>query len=165
MKKKIFIAAIILFVSSIQISALHRSLENNYYRMLSRYGEWIEIEHDCFVWHPTVVNDYWEPYSIGKWYWTETGWVWDADETFIWLTHNYGEWEYDRYYGWIWYPTSGIIITTARPFYNHRPIHIYRKPLPINRYKHVHVKANVSRDRKRHKEPHPVMSIRRRNPR
>jgi len=168
MEKKIIISTFVLFTLFVQITASPRSVDYDYYRTLNNYGVWIEIRRHTFVWHPTIVTRFWEPYSIGRWYWTDAGWFWDADEAFVWITHNYGEWEYDRYYGWIWYPTSGVVIPRRRPFYKTRKTHIYRGNVPYGYWhkkrKPHHNYVYNDRNKKRH-EPYPVKRVRYRRPR
>jgi hypothetical protein len=71
---------------------------------LSPHGEWIEVEPGFRVWHPIHVSQYWRPYLLGQWVWTDYGWYWISSEPFGWITYHYGRWYDDDYYGWIWVP-------------------------------------------------------------
>lgn len=77
---------------------------NYFYGSLSPYGQWIEIDHDLYAWRPYNVRRSWQPYTVGRWVWTNNGWYWDSYEPFGWATYHYGRWHFDDYYGWIWLP-------------------------------------------------------------
>ena len=104
MKKILITTAFFLLIAITQTSALRRISLDDFNRTLIRYGDWIEINYQVFVWQPTNVNRDWQPYSEGRWLWTEFGWFWDSEEPFGWITHHYGRWDYDNDYGWVWYP-------------------------------------------------------------
>ncbi len=75
-----------------------------FYRHLSPYGEWIEIEPGFYVWRPLRVRVGWRPYLYGRWVWTDYGWYWVSSEPFGWAVFHYGRWYYDDFYGWVWVP-------------------------------------------------------------
>ncbi len=112
MKKIILLATVsIFFFANLNVSEAHRFHRYNsaitfdyFYVSLSPYGEWIEIDYDVYAWHPYDVPYDWQPYSIGRWAWTEYGWYWESYEPFGWATYHYGRWFYDDYYGWLWIP-------------------------------------------------------------
>ncbi len=111
MKKTIFLLVILISFVYTNINEAHNY---NRYRTgvtldyffvtLSPYGEWIEIDYDVYAWHPYDVPYNWQPYTIGRWAWTEYGWYWESYEPFGWATYHYGRWYYDDYYGWLWLP-------------------------------------------------------------
>lgn len=104
MKKKIIFTVFILFMAITQTSASRKIGSEDFNRVLIRYGDWIELHNRVFVWHPTSVNRDWQPYSDGRWFWTEFGWFWDSYEPFGWITNHYGRWDFDDQFGWIWFP-------------------------------------------------------------
>ena len=75
-----------------------------FYNTLSPYGSWLEIENGVYVWKPDRVVNAWQPYSDGRWVWTNDGWYWDSYEQFGDVTYHYGRWFFDDYFGWVWYP-------------------------------------------------------------
>ncbi len=75
-----------------------------FYNTLSPYGSWLEIETGVYVWKPDRMINNWQPYSVGRWVWTDDGWYWDSFEEFGDVTYHYGRWYFDDYYGWLWYP-------------------------------------------------------------
>jgi hypothetical protein len=57
------------------------------------------------VWQPAGVAEDWQPYTYGKWVWTdEYGWYWDSDYEWGWAPFHYGRWTYMDEYGWVWVP-------------------------------------------------------------
>lgn len=77
---------------------------NYFYNTLSPYGNWIEIEYGVYVWKPRQTRYGWQPYSEGRWVYTNHGWHWDSYEPYGWAVYHYGRWYYDDYYGWVWVP-------------------------------------------------------------
>ncbi len=75
-----------------------------FYSSLDRYGEWIQLEPDYYVWRPMRTARSWRPYFYGEWAWTPDGWYWVSDEPWAWAVYHYGRWYYDDYYGWVWAP-------------------------------------------------------------
>ncbi|KAB2851297.1 MAG: hypothetical protein F9K44_02060 [Hyphomicrobiaceae bacterium] len=76
-----------------------------FHEALSPYGNWVEHPRYGLVWYPTVVEDDWRPYTVGRWVNTEEhGWVWNSDEAFGWAVFHYGRWAFDEEFGWIWVP-------------------------------------------------------------
>ncbi len=109
MKKIMFVFLLLFFSLGSNIEGRNFYYEgeitfNYFYRSLEPYGEWLRMDNDLIVWHPTVVSYDWSPYSVGRWVWTDYGWYWDSFEPFGWATYHYGRWIYDDYYGWVWVP-------------------------------------------------------------
>ncbi|HZW39317.1 MAG TPA: DUF6600 domain-containing protein [Ignavibacteriaceae bacterium] len=106
--KKLFLltAAFIIILLSGNINAKTPTAAQvgYFYSALTPYGSWIEIDAGVVAWRPTMVRRYWEPYSEGRWIYTNCGWYWDSYEPFGQITFHYGRWHYDDYYGWIWLP-------------------------------------------------------------
>src|SRR3954467_11026759 len=73
---------------------------------LSWNGEWVTTSEYGTVWHPTHVNDDWQPYLYGRWVWTRAGWAWASDESFGWAVYHYGRWAFSPAMGWMWVPGS-----------------------------------------------------------
>ena len=105
MKTKTLIIATILFIAfRLDAKAAPGISIGMFYDSLQPYGEWIQLDGGVTVWHPNNVGPDWRPYSMGRWYWSDSGWYWDSDEPFGWATYHYGRWYYDDYYGWLWIP-------------------------------------------------------------
>lgn len=104
--KKAIVIIILYLTASINLDAgLRDRIDFNYfYHTLSPYGEWISLDAELIVWRPNSVHASWQPYSVGRWSWTNHGWYWDSFEPFGWATYHYGRWIYDNYYGWLWLP-------------------------------------------------------------
>lgn len=103
MKKMLIMIALVFF-------AFKAEAKNNayidfdiFYSELSPYGEWVTVGA-ATAWRPVRIEVGWNPYSVGRWVWTDYGWYWDSYEPFGWATYHYGRWTYDNYYGWIWVP-------------------------------------------------------------
>ncbi|MBI9071693.1 MAG: hypothetical protein JEY94_08835 [Melioribacteraceae bacterium] len=106
MKRTIILLAIFLFTLSFNNTDA-RGVKGSYgffYNSLAPHGEWIELDNDLVVWRPNQVHYNWQPYTVGRWSWTNYGWYWDSYEPFGWATYHYGRWFYDNYYGWVWMP-------------------------------------------------------------
>lgn len=95
---------------------------------LSKDGDWVEVKKSDFLrdiseetgedlweqypfgdevmylWRPYCANQYWNPYTNGRWEFTYYGWVWNSYYSWGWGPYNYGRWHYSKYYGWIWIP-------------------------------------------------------------
>lgn len=103
MKKILIMIALVFF-------AFKAEAKNNayidfdiFYAELSPYGEWVTVGAST-AWRPVRIEVGWNPYTVGRWVWTDYGWYWDSYEPFGWATYHYGRWMYDNYYGWIWVP-------------------------------------------------------------
>ena len=58
-----------------------------------------------YIWRPYEAHDQnWNPYSNGRWEWTNRGWVWLSDYDWGWAAYHYGRWWYSPIYGWVWSP-------------------------------------------------------------
>lgn len=103
MKSKIVISLFVFLFAFTQTSA--RRIEFvDFHRILSKHGNWVNVNRVGLVWTPINVERDWKPYTNGRWFWTEFGWFWDSEDPFGWITHHYGRWENTEYYGWIWHP-------------------------------------------------------------
>ena len=71
--------------------------------VLNAYGNWIDVGIYGRVWQPAVLSD-WRPYTLGRWVWTDRGWMWDSDEPFGWVVYHYGYWTQIGALGWVWVP-------------------------------------------------------------
>lgn len=97
----------------------------SFYDVLSPMGEWIQITKDdidedlsdgegqsfsarsedevLFIWKPDTEKD-WKPYSVGKWEYTDHGWLWVSGDNWGNSTYNYGRWWNSPKFGWVWLP-------------------------------------------------------------
>jgi hypothetical protein len=59
-----------------------------------------------YVWRPfaSYNDNYWNPYSSGRWVYTYSGWIWVSNYNWGWAPYHYGRWHFSVYYGWIWIP-------------------------------------------------------------
>jgi hypothetical protein len=70
--------------------------------ILDSYGTWVYVDStQNWAWQPAVDQD-WQPYTAGRWYWTATGWSWVSYEPWGWLPYHYGSWSYSAGFGWTW---------------------------------------------------------------
>lgn len=75
-----------------------------FYSALSPYGEWIVVSDGVYAWRPLGVDPVWQPYTVGRWIWSDHGWYWWSAEPWAWAVYHYGRWYEDEHYGWIWIP-------------------------------------------------------------
>jgi hypothetical protein len=76
-----------------------------FYDRLAPYGSWFQHPRHGWVWHPSVVEVGWRPYTHGHWVATEEyGWMWDSDYEWGWAPFHYGRWGFDADSGWFWVP-------------------------------------------------------------
>ncbi|MER2531559.1 MAG: DUF6600 domain-containing protein, partial [Candidatus Competibacter sp.] len=75
-----------------------------FYKELSPYGDWCQVEPYGWVWYPNVAKD-WQPYTIGYWVFTDDyGWIWISTDPWGSIPFHYGRWFYDSDDGWAWVP-------------------------------------------------------------
>jgi hypothetical protein len=76
---------------------------------LDRYGRWINVDVYGPAWVPYYVDNYWSPYSVGRWcYRPYFGWTWISYEPWGWLPYHYGRWHRNSIFGWCWLPGPGF---------------------------------------------------------
>jgi len=75
-----------------------------FYDSLDPYGEWVEVPNYGYCWHPSGVNEEWEPYTDGYWAYTDAGWTWVSYEDWGGITYHYGRWTRLHDFGWCWVP-------------------------------------------------------------
>ena len=66
------------------------------------YGEWVSVSGLGRVWRPWV-NTGWQPFTHGRWVWTDVGWTWVSYEPWGYYPHHYGNWALVSF-GWVWVP-------------------------------------------------------------
>src|SRR5215212_2112627 len=66
-----------------------------FYEKLDSYGDWRETSDYGYVW---------QPYTEGRWAYSDAGWTWISDEPYGWATYHYGRWAKLRRIGWVWVP-------------------------------------------------------------
>ena len=74
--------------------------------LLNPYGYWVERSPHGFVWVPHAVGFGWQPYTYGRWLWTDHGWFWASSFDWGWACFHYGRWDRDDQLGWYWVPGS-----------------------------------------------------------
>jgi hypothetical protein len=75
-----------------------------FYDNLAPYGMWREVGNYGYCWQPYGVDAGWQPYSDGRWVYTDVGWTWDSYEPFGWAVYHYGRWANLNGIGWLWVP-------------------------------------------------------------
>lgn len=76
-----------------------------YYDELAPYGTWFDLAPYGPVWSPDYEAG-WRPYTLGRWVYTDLGWMWLSTDRFGGAPYHYGRWTFDASYGWIWVPNS-----------------------------------------------------------
>lgn len=72
---------------------------------LEPHGQWRRHSRWGEVWTPANVDAEWQPYTRGRWVYTEEwGWYWIAEEEWGWVPYHYGRWARDAEFGWVWVP-------------------------------------------------------------
>lgn len=117
MKTRIFCLAVIAgALYLLPVSASHAgtsfslgisvSSVSDFYQPLGAYGSWVEVGDYGRCWRPAYIGTDWQPYEVGHWVWTDSGWYWESDEPWAWATYHYGRWVWDQYNGWVWVPDT-----------------------------------------------------------
>ncbi|MFA7290561.1 MAG: DUF6600 domain-containing protein, partial [Melioribacteraceae bacterium] len=107
MKRLLVILFVVIGFTTSEGNSFYRGGAHEYfYKSLSPYGNWVQVDYDVWVWQPYQYSNSWRPYSDGRWIWTNDGWYWDSYEPYGWATYHYGRWVMDDYYGWIWIPDT-----------------------------------------------------------
>jgi hypothetical protein len=75
-----------------------------FYDNLSPYGEWVQDPDYGYCWHPTNVDENWQPYTDGYWAYTDSGWTWVSYEDYGAIVYHYGRWANLPGEGWVWVP-------------------------------------------------------------
>ncbi len=75
-----------------------------FYDGLAPYGSWYSSPRLGLVWAPYGVAASWQPYSYGRWVYTDYGWTWVSDYEWGWAPFHYGRWDFDPVLGWVWVP-------------------------------------------------------------
>ncbi len=105
--RKFFIVAFLGFCIVLTASRKSEADVPDYHTIfhsLSAYGNWLNLPAYGEVWQPKQQGADWRPYKMGRWRWSEYGWMWVSDEPWGWATYHYGTWYHDLYYGWVWVP-------------------------------------------------------------
>lgn len=74
-----------------------------FFDALQPFGKWVEYQGLGLCWQPNVGAG-WAPYSIGRWAFSDMGWVWVSDEEFGGIVFHYGRWARIQGTGWVWVP-------------------------------------------------------------
>lgn len=75
-----------------------------FYDNLAPYGSWRDVGDYGYCWQPFDVDSQWQPYSDGRWVFTDAGWTWDSYEPYGWAVYHYGRWANVIDVGWVWVP-------------------------------------------------------------
>lgn len=73
------------------------------YDALAPYGTWVAVSYG-WAWCPLDVPVGWRPYTVGRWLYSDAGWMWISDDPWGAVPYHYGRWAYDDFYGWVWIP-------------------------------------------------------------
>lgn len=97
---------ICLFVISINLYADVAVEVGVFYDSLAPYGDWIYLsEYGLWVWRPVGLWYGWQPYTYGRWEWSEEyGWIWISNFEWGWAPFHYGRWFFHNEFGWVWVP-------------------------------------------------------------
>lgn len=127
----------------------YQSNQNEYSTAdLNNYGEWVNINNFGEAWRPYVVSD-WQPFSNGRWIYSNGNWTWYSYEPFGWIVYHYGYWYDDPYYGWVWIPSNNAWSSARVTWFNYGnytgwaplppPGVAYGRPWDTNRRRYWHV--------------------------
>ena len=75
-----------------------------YYDALAPYGTWVEVAPYGWAWCPVGMSAGWQPYTVGRWVYTDWGWMWASDDPWGSVPYHYGRWAFDASFGWVWVP-------------------------------------------------------------
>jgi len=91
---------------SVAVSQQYISPEATYYASeLESYGAWhYYARYQSYVWRPYYVDNYWIPYTYGRWNWYPCGWTWISSYSWGWIPFHYGWWDLTPLWGWVWVP-------------------------------------------------------------
>ncbi len=82
--------------ASVSVSGFHGAL--------APYGTWVTVGNYGRCWRPARVSFGWQPYSNGRWLYTDYGWTWASYDPWGEIPYHYGTWVYDPADGWVWVP-------------------------------------------------------------
>jgi hypothetical protein len=99
-----------------------------FYTALAPYGSWVMTAEYGQVWSPQHVPAQWQPYTDGRWVYTDYGWTWVSDWEWGWAPFHYGRWTYMSSYGWVWIPDT--VWAPAWVAWRHGPGWVGWAPLP-----------------------------------
>ena len=73
-------------------------------RTLSQHGRWVDTPEYGRVWIPAGVDAEWQPYSDGRWVYTDWGWSFVSSVPWGPIAFHYGRWGWGLDLGWYWVP-------------------------------------------------------------
>jgi hypothetical protein len=73
-------------------------------QQLSPYGRWVDTPEYGRVWIPNGVRSDWQPYTDGRWIYTDWGWTFASDVPWGPVAFHYGRWGFRASLGWFWVP-------------------------------------------------------------
>ncbi len=72
---------------------------------LDTHGKWRQVAPLGDVWVPHAnAASGWRPYVMGRWIYSDRGWLWSGLEPWSWATDHYGRWVWHRSHRWVWLP-------------------------------------------------------------
>lgn len=91
---------------SVAVSQQYIPQEATYYiSELEPYGAWhYYARYQSYVWRPYYMDNYWIPYTYGRWNWYPCGWTWISYYQWGWIPFHYGWWDWTPLWGWVWVP-------------------------------------------------------------
>jgi len=73
-------------------------------QQLSPYGRWVDTPEYGRVWIPNGLRSDWQPYTDGRWIYTDWGWTFVSDVPWGPVVFHYGRWGFRASLGWFWVP-------------------------------------------------------------
>jgi hypothetical protein len=91
---------------SATVTSAHATVGAEYavYDVLAPYGTWVAISPYGWGWCPLDVPAGWRPYTVGRWFFTDYGWMWVSADPWGDIPYHYGRWDFNDDYGWVWIP-------------------------------------------------------------
>lgn len=95
---------------------------------LAPHGRWVVAGSYGEVWVPAGVPVGWQPYTAGRWEYTDYGWTWISFDPWGDIPYRYGTWTRIRHHGWVWIP--GYVWAPAWVTWRYSDAHIGWAPVP-----------------------------------
>ncbi|MDR2697890.1 MAG: FecR domain-containing protein [Holophagales bacterium] len=97
-------------------------------------GDWVNVVDVGWCWRPYVTIANWRPYWRGYWGAHRGGMTWISYDPFGYITHHYGRWGWNSYYGWYWIPgvyysPAWVVWNISGSFFGWAPLGYYNRPV------------------------------------
>lgn len=99
-----------------------------FYSTLSPHGRWVTVDAYGDVWIPARAPVGWQPYTVGRWAYTDYGWTWVSLDPWGDIPYHYGTWTHIRHHGWVWVP--GYVWAPAWVTWSYSDAYIGWAPIP-----------------------------------